>query len=183
MSYCPYCGAEIADGVSFCRNCGKKISDLSDATTKNNNQKMAGNAATSQNKTVLINSLIALKKYFNQKEAQYNCRNQSIYDLRTIKQPSGLYFLIAGGVFAYFFYLLAGIVNHHTTLSFWFFIIFWVFFGFGGYISATMDFQKKTDKLKKDLEITENELKAYYENVSNCLILNFLKISYSFSKD
>lgn len=49
MSFCPKCGAQVADGATFCLNCGYKLSEAQPVSTPPQPQPQSPSQATMQN--------------------------------------------------------------------------------------------------------------------------------------
>lgn len=49
MSFCPKCGAQVADGATFCLNCGYKLSEAQPVSTPPQPQPQSPSQATTQN--------------------------------------------------------------------------------------------------------------------------------------
>lgn len=49
MSFCPKCGAQVADGATFCLNCGYKLSETQPVSTPPQPQPQSPSQATTPN--------------------------------------------------------------------------------------------------------------------------------------
>lgn len=49
MSFCPKCGAQVADGATFCLNCGYKLSEAQTVSTPPQPQPQSPSQATTPN--------------------------------------------------------------------------------------------------------------------------------------